>query len=41
MFETDFAVSLEIVGAVLTATFFVIDSLRQESAPALRPARAR
>lgn len=41
MGETFLVVSLEIVGAVLAATLFVIDSVRQEAAVALRVAAAR
>jgi hypothetical protein len=38
MSETVFAVSLEIVAAVLAASFFVVDCLRQEAAAAIRVA---
>jgi hypothetical protein len=40
MFEPVFSVGLEMLGAVLTAAFFVADCVRQETAPALRAATA-
>jgi hypothetical protein len=38
MSETVFAVSLEILAAVLSSAFFVLDCLRQEAATAIRVA---
>lgn len=41
MSESILSVGVEMILAVLTAAFFVVDCLRQEAAPALRLAVAR
>lgn len=41
MIELASGVSLEIIGAVLAATFFVIECVKQEMASALRVAPAQ